>query len=311
MSEITPGHNKTGYSSNTPIDNFSSIQDSPQKKLPMIASLLRIAGAIGIVGSMLMLLMQGWSVDSDINRYYKLLAETAILTLAGLLMSHVIREYKSARVCFGLALLSTIANFTILGALIFSTQTGNSITIDAPDHTLWEIPSGVSVIMLSILTTALLGGLALFSYSVFSRSNAKTLTISLMMCCSFIIIPWRSADSSSLLMALSAFIATITVFKINRRENIIKTMEHKFALATLFIPALVMLGRTLYLYKPNAMTALITFSAFYVLVSSLLNTLLASQPESNNAEPPAIVFIKTYKIWINLAATCFSLLCNR
>lgn len=235
-----------------------------------LPSLLRITGIIGVVGSIFAILLQGWNIDSDINRFYKLLAETATLTVAGLFMSYILREFKSARVFFGLALCSGIANFTILGALIYSIQPHAIVSGTIPSHALWQIPSSANIALLAGLTISLLTVIAAFSYSVFSRGNAKALTIGLLSTSSLILIPWRETEISALIALAATIFAVSTVLFIKRKGQFSKTKEHFFALATLFIPAGVILGRTFYLYDPAAITLLVIASIVYAMATLLL-----------------------------------------
>ena len=75
--------------------------------------------------------MQGWSEGNDIRRYLLLLAQTGLLGAAGFALSHLVRETNGARIFFGLALVSIPANFTILGALLYSVfQWDGGLTTD-------------------------------------------------------------------------------------------------------------------------------------------------------------------------------------
>ena len=95
--------------------NRESILDKI-KRVASISEILRIIGACAVIASMSMFLLQGWSSGNDIARYFKLLTQTGLLAGAGLGLSFIIKEPKGARLFFGLALISIVSNFTILGA---------------------------------------------------------------------------------------------------------------------------------------------------------------------------------------------------
>ena len=125
----------------TTIDNEEIIVDDPGDKqrfwwqrilkIASFSELLRIFGACAVLASMSLFLMNGWSEGNDIQRYLKLLAQTGLLTLGGLALSVGLKEYKGARLFYGLSLVSVAANFTILGALIYSmVQWGSKAVVD-------------------------------------------------------------------------------------------------------------------------------------------------------------------------------------
>ena len=65
-------------------------------------------------------MLQDWGSANDIQHYFMLLMQSALLAGAGFAMSYLLKENKGARIFFGLGLISVTANFTILGALVFS-----------------------------------------------------------------------------------------------------------------------------------------------------------------------------------------------
>ena len=104
-----------------------------------LSEALRILGAAVLVASMSVFLLQGWSEGNDISRYLLLLTQTGLLAAAGFAMSHGLRETKGARIFFGLALGSIPANFTILGALLYSVFQWDGGLINYPDYAHWQI----------------------------------------------------------------------------------------------------------------------------------------------------------------------------
>ncbi len=104
-----------------------------------LSEALRILGAGVILVSMSVFLLQGWSEGNDISRYLMLLAQTGLLGAAGFAMSHLIKETKGARLFFGLALVSIPANFTILGALLYSVFQWDGGLTTYPDYAHWQI----------------------------------------------------------------------------------------------------------------------------------------------------------------------------
>ncbi|MBT8441752.1 MAG: hypothetical protein KJO76_05135, partial [Gammaproteobacteria bacterium] len=109
------------------------------KNFATVSEALRILGAAVLLSSMSMFLLQGWNEGNDINRYLMLLAQTGLLAGAGFAMSHGLGEAKGARVFFGLALISIPANFTILGALLYSVIQWDGGLTTYPSFATWQI----------------------------------------------------------------------------------------------------------------------------------------------------------------------------
>ncbi|RLA30822.1 MAG: hypothetical protein DRR11_12410, partial [Gammaproteobacteria bacterium] len=110
------------------VRNFASLSEA-----------LRMVGAAVLLASMSVFLMQGWNDGNDISRYLLLLAQTGLLTAAGFAMSHGLKETKGARIFFGLSLVSIPANFTILGALLYSVFQWDGGLSTYPGYATWQI----------------------------------------------------------------------------------------------------------------------------------------------------------------------------
>ena len=106
-----------------------------------LSEALRMLGAAVLVASMSVFLLKGWDTGNDVGQYLLLLAQTGLLAAAGFAMSHGLRETRGARVFFGLALISICANFTILGAMVFSVLHWDIGLIEYPAYALWQIES--------------------------------------------------------------------------------------------------------------------------------------------------------------------------
>jgi len=70
--------------------------------------MLRVFGACAVIASLSLFLIEGWTDGNDLNRYFKLLAQTGLITGAGLFLSFVVKEVKGARVFFGVFLRVTV-----------------------------------------------------------------------------------------------------------------------------------------------------------------------------------------------------------
>lgn len=221
-------------------------------KLSRIVSISQIArtfGACAVIVSMSLFMLQGWSEGNDISRYLKLLGQTGLLTAVGLLLSFVIKEYKGARVFFGLSLLSVVANFTILGALTYSITQWDGQLIDYPSMMKWVVIDPSTFLAVFVGAAMLLGLVSRFSFSIFARHISGTLTLSFLTMCALLLIPVRSSLIVCLLAGLSIWAAIKIVNRLRANDKLVMTPEAKAAMATLFLPAIIILARAVSLYK--------------------------------------------------------------
>ena len=226
-------------------------------RLISVSELLRIFGACAVLASMSLFLMNGWAEGNDIQRYLKLLAQTGLLTLGGLAMTFGLKEQKGARLFFGLSLISVAANFTILGALVYSMVQWDGALQVYPDALRWQAIElttfwpvfGGAVLLLAVLSR--------FSYAIFARQHAGQLTVAFLVISAALLMPVRESLWVSLLIGAVAVIATLTTLRVIRSEAFVHTFESRFALATLFIPPAIMLVRAISLYHVDEVLAIL------------------------------------------------------
>ena len=239
------------------------------KKAISLAEMLRLLGAGAVIVSMSLFLLNGWSEGNDIQRYLKLLAQTGLLTGAGLTMSFLLKENKGARLFFALSLISVVANFTVLGALTYSmfqldgslTQYPSMMTWKAFDSaTFWPIFAG-AIILLTILTK--------FSFRIFARNIAAPLSNNFLLMSSLLLIPIRSSITVSIIAIISIWFASTLVKKLKQDDAMVFTNESKFALALMFVPGILIIVRALSLYHVDEITLITIESLFYFSLRSL------------------------------------------
>jgi hypothetical protein len=222
-----------------------------------VSELLRIFGACAMLASMSLFMLNGWSEGNDIQRYLKLLAQTGLLTVGGLILSFALKEQKGARLFFGLSLISVTANFTILGALVYSMVQWDGALQVYPDALRWQAVNpavfwpvfGGALVALSVLSR--------FSFTIFARRHAGQLTVLFLLLCAALLLPVRDSIWVSLLIGGTAVAAMTTVLRIWKSESFVSTFEARFALATLFIPSAILLGRAISLYHVDAVLAIL------------------------------------------------------
>ncbi len=235
------------------------------RNVATVSEALRILGATIILASMSVFLLQGWSEGNDIRRYLLLLAQTGLLGAAGFAMSHLIRETKGARLFFGLALVSIPANFTILGALLYSVFQWDGGLTTYPSFAEWRIDDIASVGLTMSAAMLVLVPVTMFCFAVMARHSAKALSVHFLLLNALLLLPFRSSLAAGALALIGVLYAITMVNRLTRIDPALKTPEGKFALGAMFIPLGIILFRSMYFYAVDdlmvAMVGLVVFLA--------------------------------------------------
>jgi hypothetical protein len=230
-----------------------------------LSEALRMLGAAVILASMSVFLMQGWSDGNDISRYLLLLMQTGLLAAAGFAMSHLVKETKGARLFFGLALVSIPANFTILGALLYSVFQWDSGLTAYPGYADWRIEDVASIGVTMSAAMLVLVPVTLFCFAIMARHSAKPLSMHFLLLNALLLLPIRSSVAAGTIALAGVLYALTVMGKMTRNNRALKTGEGKFALAALFIPLGIILFRSMYFYQVDslmiAMVGLVLFLA--------------------------------------------------
>ncbi len=228
-----------------------------------VSEALRILGASVLLASMSVFLLQGWNNGNDISRYLMLLAQTGLLTAAGFAMSHGLKETKGARLFFGLALVSVPAIFTILGALLYSVFQWDGALTTYPGYATWQIENVASTGITLAGAMVVLLPVTVFCFAIMARHSAKTLSLNFFALNVMLLLPIRSSLAAGSVALLGIVYALYVVRNLIGKDRALKTAEGKFALATLFIPAGIILFRSMYFYQIDSLLiAMLSLAAF-------------------------------------------------
>ncbi len=253
--------------STTQVDELPAESRSIIEMLKQFASLsqiLRIAGAFSVVASMSIFLLQGWESGNDINRFYLLISQTILLATAGFGLAFLLKENKGARVFFALGLVSIVANMTTLGALIFSfVQWGGALS-DYPDIALWSVKNATSIGQALAIAALVLIPVTLFGFKIMARRSAIPLTVAYLLSASMLLIPVRDSLYTSIIAGASVLLALGFVSRLLIKDTSLRTMEGVFARVLLFVPPVIMLVRSLWLYQTDLLILSIFASTAYM-----------------------------------------------
>ena len=246
-----------------------------------VSELLRLLGAIAVLISMSMFLLQGWSETGDFQRFCMMVAQTVLLGFAGFSMFKWLRETKSARLFFGLSLVSVTVNFTTLAALIYSVFSLDGQTADYPSFAHW-VATDVGTLFASIgVAGIVLVPLSLLAFSILVRPAAKIMTVWYIGLNLLLLLPFREVGIITVLVLL----ATVCMIKSNVMTSAFNdgandiaqasfswgTREGKFARLIMFLPLMVMMVRSLLHYDISAFSMIAIFSATYWLSVQSIN----------------------------------------
>ena len=238
----------------SPLPRFR--MDGLMRSLRNVATLseaLRILGAGIILVSMSVFLLQGWDEGNDIRRYLLLLTQTGLLGMAGFAMSHLVRETKGARLFFGLALVSIPANFTILGALLYSVFQWDAGLTTYPGYAEWRIDDIANIGITTCAAMLVFVPVTLFCFAVMARHSAKFLSMHFLLLNALLLLPVRGSFAAGTVALAGVLYALFVVSRLTKENPALKTGEGKFALATLFIPMGIILFRSTYFYAVDSL----------------------------------------------------------
>jgi hypothetical protein len=221
-----------------------------------LACLLRVTGAMTIVAALCAHLLgdwDGWNAWNDLSRYYAMLASAALMCGAGFALSYFGKDNKGARVFFGLGLLAVVANVTTLGGLLHSTVQWDDAASVYPEVANWTVDAGVS--LATTVTSALIVLLPItwFAYKVLARPKANELAILFVGLCLLLLVPIRESLGVGLLITAAVASPLLYLHQRARSAVSLRTAEGRFAVATLFAPAVVMTARLLWLYQADTL----------------------------------------------------------
>lgn len=231
-----------------------------------IASILRMAGAAIVIASMSAFLMQGWEVGNDIRRFYMLLSQTALLALGGFGLSYIVKENKGARVFFGLSIVSIVADMTTLGALVFSIAHLDTLLDHYPAFAHWKAASSHEMLMATVAGVVTLIPIAWFGFMVMARRSAKLLTLAFITVNLLLLVPVRESWALGAVAMASVLLPLLACRHLLKQDSAMHTKEGYFAMVSLFIPAGIIIGRSLFLYQmDNLLQLMLALTAHIVL----------------------------------------------
>ncbi len=234
-----------------------------------LSKLLRLIGAATLIIAIYIFLFQGWSSGNDIERYLIMLAQTLLLALIGFVCSRWLNENKSARLLLGLALFSVPVNFAILAAMLYSQVQWDVGINNYPDFASWSSDSLISALVTMSIGWLLLTPVIFIGFMVLARKSAIRLSLIFMLSNAAILLPIRNAETISIFLILLTVIILQQLSVKFSKDISLRTLEGRFARTILFLPIIIIVGRTFYLYAPDILMFTVIAGLSYVIFRQL------------------------------------------
>jgi len=233
------------------------------KQFATIAEVMRILGAITMIASMSLLLLNGWHNGDDILRYLKLLGLTGLLAVGGFSLSYLLKERKGARLFFSLGLISVPANFGIIGALIYSLAPDIGLVSQYPDFARWVVSDVSSVVMVGAGALCILLPVTMLGFRILTKDSARLLTLTYLGLNALLLVPFRDPMLVGIMLTAALIVPTLVIRSRLSRDISLFSARGKYALSILFIPALLLLTRNLYLYQLDYILGMVFCATIY------------------------------------------------
>ncbi len=217
----------------------------------ILSRVLRGIGALIIIASASTFLFQRWAPGSDLQRFLLLLGFTSVLSLGGLFCGLKLKESKGARTLLGLTLAVTPVNFAVMGALLFSQFSWDGPFASLPGYATWIAANPTAAIMTAVGGLALLAPLCHLSFMTLGHNRARLLSTTFILGNLALLLPTRQPD---LIAGAFTLLTTALIYIEARffcRDTALNTFEGWLSRGLLWVPALILIGRTSYFYAPT------------------------------------------------------------
>jgi hypothetical protein len=203
-----------------------------------ITKILRIVGGASLVCSTVHFIMAGRYDMNSLSAHYLFLGLNALLCVLGILAAKKFSEMKTARTFIGLSLAMIPAQMAQLGAYIYSRF--NGIPENIPELAQFSVPTNANIQIISGISLVVLFPIIYLGFSTLFRSASVQYSLNYMMSSLAILLPYRNPETASVTVGALVLFNLTTL----RQTSGLKTLEAKIAKAVLFIPSLIIVGRT-------------------------------------------------------------------
>lgn len=213
-----------------------------------LSQVLRMLGALLVVASSGIFMLQGWEQGGFISRYYSFLLFTAALTTSGFVCGLKVKEDKGARTFLAIAVGMVPVHFAQLGAFWYSGFLGRIDAARYPSFALWVAPDFATALYTTIVALVVLAPVIYLGFKALVRKTAGSLTMLYLVTSSTLLIPTRDPIVISLVgIVLSVLLSYFDGLKLKMLTGA-RTKEGIISRFLLWTPVILIFSRNILLY---------------------------------------------------------------
>jgi len=217
-----------------------------------VGTLLRLFGSASMVVALCFFLLDGYHAGNHMQRFWLLMAFSAISVISGFLMSRIFSDQKGARTMVTVALLSVPTCFAVLGALVYSHVPLDGLKNIYPDYLLWQSGSLSQLLLAGTVCTLITGTVSWFGFSVLARQIRLPLFSALILGSALLVIPVRNSVWVALVGFAMISIVAIVLLRYVMPRLTLKTHWSSFSLLLTALPIVILICRSAWLYDMSA-----------------------------------------------------------
>ena len=278
--------------SNTMTDSITEMAsgqtNDSQTWLEKLPGVMRAFGGIAVLLSLYSFMLNGWEGSSDLVRYSMLLGHTGLLAVIALLSGHFFKEGKGPRLLLMLALVSVSANFSILGAFIFSATTDVG-GWQYPQYLSWTVDGISTALITTTVACVILIPVIAVGFRTLARGLSVKLGVMFALSNLVLLLPMRDPWLLTVVVISLSVYTLLASAKTARQRTEANTLEGRVALLLQFLPIGILIGRNVWLYAADSFVYMAAALSIFV----ALRQCLLLMP-SNNRFKTLVEFISAW-----------------
>ena len=261
-----------------------------------LSRILRLVASLTLISAAAVFLLQGLTAFDSTLRVVLFVVFTAVLAGTGLWCGLRLKDDKAARTALALTLLIVPVNFSQFGALIYSlyyrVTTGPQIFI-------LKAGSALSVWIALALSLCLLLPIVYTGFAALARSRVVEFNKVFLLLNEILLVPTRETN----LIGALCIAALILIFRTEAGNGVeLRTVEGKLARLSLYLPVIILVGRSLVMYQADAIFISLLLGALgFILFSVMPNYLQNRRGSQYLQQLGAICFISSWETFANAA----------
>lgn len=215
-------------------DNFTRDRETGEISPGRLAAYLRVLGALAVVGSGVVYMLQGLhSVDVNL-RYWIYIALMLVLGAGGIFSFKLVQDRKGARLFFGLAVAMVPVQFSQLGGMVFNFFGGGHGNL----LEVFQFSSGSLgfLLWMSGISLAVAAAVSFAAFSILCRPYAKNLMLTFALVNLAILLPVRDFPFGLILIGGLTSAILLLEKKLFSKDAVFKTFEGVAVRAVFLLP---------------------------------------------------------------------------